>query len=157
MSVKTKALTSFAFGAFMCVCLPVGAAERDPWMQLGAVDRANIYTVALRGRGCEQGLIVSVESQRITIAPNLSTTPRTAAASHEVAIPRADVLRIGEGTGAHEILFSGRSSWADVQAFPVGPREHLTIVLKSGGEGKRTGTRGLRSRQRTQATNQSRS
>lgn len=108
-------------GAFLSVLLPVAsAAEADSWMQLGAVDRSNVYTVVLRDRTCDQGLILKLDQSSVVIEGRSST------------ISRDRVLRVGEGTDLHEILFSGRSSWADALACTVGPRERLRILLKSG-------------------------
>lgn len=107
--------------------LPLGIAlaqGEDPWRQLGTVDRTNVYTVALRGGTCEEGSIVKLDSNSLVF--------RNASPDRQLTIARSDILRVGEGTKVHEVLFSGRSSWADVRASLPAPREHLILALKSG-------------------------
>jgi hypothetical protein len=47
-------------------------------------------------------------------------------------LQRSDVIFVGEGTNAHDILYSGRSSWDLVKQVHALPAERLTVVLKSG-------------------------
>jgi hypothetical protein len=126
-------LIRLALGALVALPLPIKvAAEDDAWTQLGSVDRSNLYTVALRSGKCGEGYIVKLDRSFIIIDSDSPPRRKVATVHHEVTIARADVLRIGEGTELREILFSGRSSWADVLASHVGPREPLMVALKSG-------------------------
>ncbi len=46
-----------------------------------------------------------------------------------ITLPKDDVLQVSQGNA---LLYSARSSWADVSAAPVYPREAFVLVLKSG-------------------------
>lgn len=127
MRVRLAATTLLA------LLLPIAlAADKDPWTQLGAIARDNLYTIAVRSGRCEQGYITNLDGSSLTISTDLPPTRKTASHGHDVAILRSDIIRIGDGTEIHNIIYSGRSSWVDVQASPVGPREHLMVALKSG-------------------------
>lgn len=119
--------------ALVALLVPMAAAYgNDAWMQVGGVDRSNLYLVALRGGRCEWGLIVKVDPGSIIIGPAPPTTGKPPVPPETKTLPRADVIRIAEGPYAHGMLYSGRRSWADVKQCVPGRREHLEVVLTSG-------------------------
>lgn len=69
---------------------------------------------------------------RVLVLPNLVSKNRdVVTAPRLVTVARLDVLQVKDGLHQFGILYSGRSSWRDVQAVPHS-REHLSITLKSG-------------------------
>ena len=122
----------FDLAALLALSVPVAhAADKDPWMQLAAIDRGKEYTVVLRSGRCERGTISKVDGGLLVVEPGPAPARKTAPRRAET-VSRPDVLRVGEGLGAREIVYSGRSSWADVGECVPGPREHLTVVLNTG-------------------------
>ena len=106
---------------------------QDPsWMNLSHIDRGNTYSVILRSGTCLRGTIQSVNPDSLSLA--LPTAPRL------VEVARLDALQVKDGLYQFDILYSGRSSWSDVQgsswsdvqAAPSHSREYLSLVLKSG-------------------------
>jgi len=116
----------------LLLALPMAhAAGKDLWMQLAAMDRGNQYTVVLRGGRCETGKISKVTSGSLVVESVPPPAGPVASPQHTETVLRPDVLRVEEGI-ASGLVYSGRSSWADVFTTVPWPREHLTVVLKTG-------------------------
>jgi len=109
---------------------------QDPaWMNLGHIDRGNTYSVILRNGACLRGTIRSVSADMLSLAvPNLTSKNRADVftAPRLVTVARLDALQVKDGLHQFDILYSGRSSWRDVEAAPSHSREYLSIRLKSG-------------------------
>ncbi len=102
--------------------LHAAAAEHtDQWRNLQKVDKSNAYTFAFRDKSCALDRIRDVLPDRLVLASG-----RT--------LPRADVLFVGQGTNAHQVLYAGRSSWDAVKQVNAVPPEKLSLRLKSGEE-----------------------
>jgi small nuclear ribonucleoprotein (snRNP)-like protein len=90
----------------------------DGWKKIGEFTKERKYTVIRRDGRCFRGSIQSFDEKKLVL--------------DAMEIPRTDVLRLSDTpfAPAHDVLFSSRSSWADVQgAEPAGP-EYLEIVTK---------------------------
>ena len=101
------------------------------WMGLARIARDNVYTIVLRDKSCLNGPLkgVTPDSLAVDVSPILpSRTPQI------VKVDRPEVLQVREAFAPTDILYSGRSSWADVQAVSeaVRSRESFHITLKSG-------------------------
>jgi len=99
------------------VLVTLGLLAAD-WDNLKAITRDRSYTVALRDGRCMRGHLVSFDAQQVVLDSGVAS--------------RVEVLRVADDHTAavHNLIFSGRNSWADVKA--SGPRgtEYLLIVTK---------------------------
>lgn len=99
----------------------------DGWRNLKRVTRDRLYAVVLHDGHCAKGFLVSANDQVIVVRDS----------AKDVVIKRADALRVSDDNlhaGAHDTVFSGRSSWSDVMAAdPKGPG-YLHISMKGGEE-----------------------
>jgi hypothetical protein len=75
------------------------------------------------------GKIRSVDADSLSLAPS---GPAAKAGAATVTVARLDALQVKDGGNPFDILYSGRSSWHDVEIVPSRSREHLRITLKSG-------------------------
>jgi hypothetical protein len=104
-------------------------------MNLSHIDRGNTYSVILRNGTCLRGTIQSVDSDLLGLTVPNPASKNSAAivtAPRLVKVTRLDVLLAKDGLHQFDILYSGRSSWRDVQSAPSHSREYLSITLKSG-------------------------
>ena len=118
----------FGIGLIVLLTSSSLVAQEDPWVELARIARGNYYNFALRDKTCLYGPLkaVSPESIEVDISPTApSIGPQI------VKVNRAEVVQVQGPTG---ILYSGRSSWADVQGVSaaIGLRESLCVALKSG-------------------------
>jgi len=96
------------------------ATEPDPgWLKLGAIERSNTYFFILRNGTCQRDRIQNVQPDKIELASGKG-------------LMRSDLIYIGESLSAHDVLYSGRSSWVDVKNVRTVMTESLEIRLKSG-------------------------
>jgi hypothetical protein len=112
------------------VSLPVGAQD-ERWDALKNLTRKRDYTILKRDRQCVDGEIAAVTDHNLTVKHFRQwDKPPT---REKIAIERAEILRIGERINAIDVVYSGRSSWADVKALvEISPPEHALIVMKDG-------------------------
>ena len=103
----------------------------EEWEKLKHITHRRHYVVVLRTSECVSGEITSITPDIIHLKASLPKAPYS---TREVAIQRGDVARITDGgTAAHNIVFSARSSWIDVQnASPKSHPERFSIVTKKG-------------------------
>ena len=106
---------------------------RDAWTNLQHVSSRQFFTIASRDGGCITAKILDVSEQSMTI----EDWPKVAREETQDArlIPkfsRSDLLRVslGTSTAVRDVLFSGKSSWADVEN--AGIDEHLLVYTKDG-------------------------
>jgi hypothetical protein len=85
----------------------------------GAVHSASLAFMRKDG-SCVDGPIARIDPKTVTISQ--TTQP-------PVTIQRNDLLRVSQGNG---LVFSARSSWADVEAVHLLPREAFSIRLHNG-------------------------
>jgi hypothetical protein len=86
---------------------PAAAANRDEaWNSLSHVTHRRMLTFATQeGSKCLEGKLHSVSDKAITIKTK---------GGDMVSIPSAELVRVMDGFSARDILYSSRSSWADV-------------------------------------------
>jgi hypothetical protein len=135
--MKSTGATTHAIGLVVATFFTSShLLAQDPgWMNLGHLNRGNTYFVILRNGNCLQGTIQSVKPDSLSIAepnPNSKPNASTVAAPHLVTVARLDTLQVKDGFQQFDILYSGRSSWLDVQYAPSHSREYLSLTLKSG-------------------------
>lgn len=106
------------------------AAPDDGWSNLYAVTHKREYTFIRTDGSCISGQIKSISADAVRVLDWMGQGTK------EVKINRGAIIRIADGSsGAHDAIFSGRSSWADVvTAGPNGQFEHLLVVTNDGHE-----------------------
>jgi hypothetical protein len=119
-----------AIATFLTSSLLLG--QDASWMKLGLIDRGTTYSVILRNGTCVQGTIRSVNPDLLTLATPAKNGATNIVAPRILKVARLDVLQVKDGLGAFDVVFSGRSSWRDVQSIPHRTREYPSITLKSG-------------------------
>jgi hypothetical protein len=85
----------------------------------GAVHSASLTFIKKDG-SCVDGPISKIDPKSVTISQS---------AQPPVTIQRNDLLQVSQGDA---LVFSARSSWADVEAVHLLPRESLSIRLRNG-------------------------
>jgi hypothetical protein len=121
MSVKFAIVTLICCTA-IAPRLEAGPKE-DAWRNLTHITRARNYTVALHGGACYLGEVVSLNHLSVALQTMNGKT---------VTILREDVLRFGEEIAIDETVYSGRSSWLDVEQLPLNSKEHTRVEMKDG-------------------------
>jgi hypothetical protein len=112
--------------ALACIAI-VQCAGRvdDSWGNLRIVTKDREYVVVLHDRRCVRGF-VSANDQELSVMDG----------SGSRLIKRDDILRVSDtwGSNARDTVFSGRSSWTDVQDADPRGREYLRVVTTRGEE-----------------------
>jgi hypothetical protein len=85
-----------------------------------SVARSSSFTFMKKDGSCVDGPIAKIEPKAVTI---------TQTAQPPVVIQRSDLLQVSQG---NSLVFSARSSWADVEAAHLLPRESFLIKLHNG-------------------------
>jgi hypothetical protein len=114
----------------LSIVAAANAAPDGGWSNLYAVTHKRGYRFILKDGGCINGSIQSVSADAVHVLEWDWTGRRT----NQVVLHRCAIVRIVDGgTGAHDAIFSGRSSWIDVEgAAPGGRLEHLLVVTADG-------------------------
>ncbi len=105
---------------FLLACAANGASESDKsWKNLSYTIKESAYTVATRDGRCVTAPIESFDENSVTVK--------------SLRIDRKDVVRIGDGASLadHDPIYSGRSSWADLQHAAPNKYEHIRLDLNS--------------------------
>jgi hypothetical protein len=94
------------------------SASDKSWKNLGHTIKQSSYTVAIRDGRCVTGHIESFDDKYVTVGSS--------------RLDRKDVLRVGDGTSItdHDPIYSGRSSWSDLQRSEPNKYEHIQLELK---------------------------
>ena len=109
---------------FLVVALGFGAD--DGWSNLSRITRDTTYAVISRDGKCTVGSLISADAHEVVVRDVNGT------ATH---FRRGDVARFAEETGdAHDAIYSGRSSWADLKESDPFWRESVRIVTRTGEE-----------------------
>jgi hypothetical protein len=104
-----------------------GADEPDRWEILHQVRQNREYMLVDRDLHCYSGKIARVTAQSVAIQDGKKPP---------VTIERKDLLRLGEFLTPASVIYSGRSSWADVQKLPHHPPHDAVDVRVVTHEGK---------------------
>ncbi len=95
----------------------VGESGKD---SLESVTHSSSFKFVERDGACVYGKISKADATSITVQP-FEKPP--------ITLHKDDLLQVSQGNA---LLYSARSSWTDVSATPVYPREALVLGLKSG-------------------------
>jgi hypothetical protein len=99
------------------------ADRTDPWNTLKEVTRRTTYWFVAPNLGCVKGRIKDITALAITIKDRDAPV---------VAIKRVDLLRGMDGHKQSDVIYSARSSWADVAAMLSNSREWARVFTKAG-------------------------
>ena len=119
-------------GCAMIAAQVVGAAEStkdDSWQNLKHVRHDRAYTFVDRERNCIAGETVAVTQHSIT----LKRWNATGTNSTTVTLDRPNLLRVTDGGQAYDVLYSGRSSWSDVQGTQGIPASEAVLLITKDG------------------------
>jgi hypothetical protein len=86
--------------------------------QLGGISHSSTLTFMAKDGSCFYGPIAKIDPKSVTIT-----------AQPPVTIQRNDLLQVSQGNA---LVFSARSSWADVEAVHLLPRESFRLRLHNG-------------------------
>ena len=116
------------------------AEAEDSWKNLERIRLDREYTVVFRDGRCINGRLTVTDDNSLIIESVPSDRPagHKGDAVHAVTVKRADVIRVSDTTSAdpHDVIYNGRSSWADLVTSRPGNPEWLRIVSKTGEEQK---------------------
>src|SRR5205807_1547074 len=96
-----------------------GATEptkHDSWDNLNRVTHRRTYTFVDRERNCVGGEIVAVTDRDVTLK-RLDWQAGKRPKSVTLTIERPNVLRIEDGAKVIDVVYSGKSSWSELQGF----------------------------------------
>jgi len=113
MFERTAVLLLFA-------CLAEAESESDKsWKNLGHTIKQSSYTVAMRDGRCITGHIESFDDKYVIVK--------------SLKLDRKDIVRVGDGTSVsdHDPIYSGRSSWSDLQQSEPNKYELVQLELKN--------------------------
>ena len=121
------------FASCLLYLLPqLGAAKDNAWGTLKEVTWHRTYTLVDREGSCTTGEIVAITEQAITLKRLDRSAGKTPTTSTDT-IERQKVLRIMDGHKVVDVVYSGKSSWADVEAMQhIGSDETVLLVTRSG-------------------------
>jgi len=121
-AAQNAAVLSWSITFFVIICAARGASALDEsWKNLGHTIRESNYTVATRDGRCVTGRVGSFDQDSLTIGFS--------------RLDREDVIRVGDGSSVddHDPIYSGRSSWSDLQHAAPNQYERIRLDLKNGG------------------------
>jgi len=112
MLERTAALLLFA-----SLARAESAADKS-WNNLDHTIKQSSYTVAIRDGRCINGHIQSFDDKYLTL--------------DSLKLDRKNIVRVGDGTSVadHDPIYSGRSSWADLQQSEPNKYELVELELK---------------------------
>jgi hypothetical protein len=108
------------------VCLPINTLSQagvpqDDWTNLTRVShRTSLVFIKKDGR-CSAGTVLKVDDASVTVHGE---------GKDAFTIEKTDVLQVGDTLNAHNLIYSGRSSWNDVMRSNPSHAESLKIQLK---------------------------
>ena len=107
-------------------------ARDDRWEALNHVTWHRTYTLVDREGKCNTGDIVAITEQSITLKCLDWSTGKSPTTS-TVTIERQKVLRITDGPKVVDVIYTGKSSWADVEAMQhIGSSEAVLLITNDG-------------------------
>jgi hypothetical protein len=101
-----------------CLAKAESASDKS-WKNLGHAIKQSSCTVAMRDGRCATGHIESFDDKYVTV--------------DSFRLDRKDIVRVGDGTGItdHDPIYSGRSSWSDLQRSEPNKYEPIQLELKN--------------------------
>jgi hypothetical protein len=118
--VQNRIMLERTMALLLLACSAKAASASDEsWKNLGHTIKESSYTVAMRDGRCVSGRVELFDDKHLTVgAFNLD---------------RRDVVRVGDGTSIadHDSIFSGRSSWLDLQRSEPNKYERIQLELKN--------------------------
>lgn len=95
------------------------SASEESWKNLGHAIKESSYTVAMRDGKCVTGHVASFDDGHVTVG--------------SLKVDRRDVVRVSDGTSLadHDSIYSGRSSWLDLQRSEPNKYERVQLELKN--------------------------
>ena len=102
-------------------------ATDQQWSNLEHIDHCIAYRFYQKDGSYLAGTISSLSRDAVVVD---SFQPANASGLH--TLRRDDVLQVKDGCNSYDVLYSGRSSWADVEAVGQHRHEYLELTLKSG-------------------------
>jgi hypothetical protein len=95
------------------------SASDESWKNLGHTIKESSYTVAMRDGRCVTGHVASFDDKHVTVGSS--------------KLDRQDVVRVGDGMSIadHDPIYSGRSSWLDLEGSEPNKYEHIQLDLKN--------------------------
>jgi hypothetical protein len=120
--LRVFSLSQAKFGrtVFLVVCTCSAKAEPasdNSWKNLSHTIKEASYTVAMRDGRCVTGHIQKFDQTTLTVGSS--------------KLDRKDVIRIGESVADHDPIYSGRSSWLDLQRSEPNQYERIDLELKN--------------------------
>jgi hypothetical protein len=117
------------FAAYLIFAVhALSATSPDPWETLRHVTWKRMYKILDTMGNCVNGQILSLTNERVTVryctyGKHPQPVTRT--------IERSSVRRIMDGEKTIDVVYSGRSSWLDVQALQrIGSDEAVLLITK---------------------------
>jgi hypothetical protein len=114
-----RCILCFVLLLFFLQCCGFAFPQSSP-DALKGVTHSSSLTFVLRNGICLDGPISKIDAKAITILQNQKPP---------ITVQREDLLQVNQGDA---LLFSARSSWADVAAAHVYPREAFVLKVRSG-------------------------
>jgi hypothetical protein len=134
-TVRAKLCIIILSGQLMLALQAPGAtepAQQDSWDNLNHVTHRRTYTFVDRGSNCVGGEIVTVTDRSVTLK-RLDWLGGTRPKYVTLTIERPNVLRIEDGGDVIDVVYSGRSSWSELQGFQhLGSVEAVLLITKDG-------------------------
>ena len=102
--------------ALLHPCIAAGQQDESAWKNLSQLTHRASFTFTARDRKCVSGFLKAVSDTSVMVKSKDGKT---------TTMERADLLRVQRNWYGSAILFSGRSSWADVVALAPTQRPQL--------------------------------
>ena len=104
--------------------LALGGDADPAWKTVRGVTRKNSdYTAFSRDGRCANGRITALSDKAVTIQPDKGAA---------MTFAKDELLRVSDGTGPQDIVYTGRSSWFDVRQLPDNDVESVRVVMRDG-------------------------
>jgi hypothetical protein len=109
---------------YLAFSLPaLGAAKDDSWENLRRVTWHRTYTFVDHESNCFAGQILTVADQSVTIK-----RPQ----AKNITVERQNTLRVTDGRHINDVIYSAKSSWADVEGILPKTKEGVRVRTTSG-------------------------
>ncbi len=121
--VDNRTMFARTVALFLLACSArATSASDESWKNLSYTNKESRYSVALRDGRCVSGLINLYDDRSITL--------------ESIRLDRKNVLRVGDGSQLtdHDPIYSGRSSWSDLQASEPNKYEYIATRSETRGD-----------------------
>lgn len=112
-------LARIVFVLPLACLLEAESASDKSWKNLGHTIKDSSYTAVMRSGRCVTGHVESFDDNTVTI----SSSP----------LDRKDIVRVVDGRSVtdHDPIYSGRSSWSDLEQSRPNKYEHIELEMKN--------------------------